>query len=278
MYLRQFVACACSIFLLFINNNAIANLLIYPVRVSFDEAERSAQLTLSNTSSRTNTYRLSWQEKRALPEGGYTDINVDEAKNLPISSSMLRFSPRQVTLKPGERQLIKLVLRRPRDLAEGEYRSHLLFKAVPPEVDKEEKSTSTSINIVLSFAVPVTIQQGGYDTRVSLKGVNVVYNTATGNRTLSLDLLRKGLHSASGDISAFWTPTGGKEVLLAKVADYNFWSELEEVRATLISTDTVFTPADGRLRILYEGVRDFRGYTYIDEVIDIKLSQIVIEK
>jgi fimbrial chaperone protein len=260
-------------------NQVNAQLLIYPVRVAFDNTERSAQVNLTNTSDKTRTYRLEWRENRALPERGYATLSEEEAKSFPIASSMIRFSPRQVTLKPGERQLIKLNLRRPRGLAEGEYRSHLLFKAIAGnDKDTGAAATGTKINIQLSFSIPVTIQQGVYDTQVMFKKANIVYKPSDGSRSVSLDLARKGLHSASGDISAYWTPNGGKEILLAKIADYNLWPELNEAQALMISTSEEFTPADGQLRILYEGVRDFKGNTYLDVVIRVKRSQILIEE
>lgn len=276
MNIKKIIAAAGFIIAL-VSVNASANLLIYPIRVSFDETERRAEMTLSNTSSQTNTYRLGWAEKQALSEGGYRDLTEEEAKNLPIASSMVRFSPRQVTLQPGERQLVKLSLRRPRDLPEGEYRSHILFKAVPPEKKEDDDgNTKTSINIVLSFAVPVTIQQGKYNTEVSLQAANIAYNPAAGTRKLTLELARKGLHSAGGDISAYWTPEGGKEIMIGKIAEHNFWAELNEENVSLSSTDADFIPSDGRLRIHYEGIREFRGNTYIDESVQIKRSQITI--
>ena len=184
-----------------------------------------------------------------------------------------------MTLKPGERQLIKLNLRRPRGLPEGEYRSHLLFKAIANNDEETEvAATGTKINIQLSFSIPVTVQQGAYDAQVMFEKANIVYKPSDGSRSVSLDLVRKGLHSASGDLSAYWTPNGGKEFLLAKIADYNLWSELNEAQAPMISTSEEFTPADGQLRILYEGVRDFKGNTYLDEVIRVNRGQIFIEE
>lgn len=260
-------------------NQVNAQLLIYPVRVAFDDTERSAEVNLTNTSDKTRTYRLEWRENRALPERGYATLSEEEAKNFPIASSMIRFSPRQVTLKPGERQLIKLNLRRPRGLPEGEYRSHLLFKAIANNDEETEvAATGTKINIQLSFSIPVTVQQGAYDAQVMFEKANIVYKPSDGSRSVSLDLVRKGLHSASGDLSAYWTPNGGKEFLLAKIADYNLWSELNEAQAPMISTSEEFTPADGQLRILYEGVRDFKGNTYLDEVIRVNRGQIFIEE
>ena len=38
---------------------------------------------------------------------------------------MIRYAPRRVTVPPGGSQQIRILLRRPRDLEPGEYRSHL---------------------------------------------------------------------------------------------------------------------------------------------------------
>jgi len=190
---------------------------------------------------------------------------------------MLRFSPRQVKLAPGERQIVKLSLRRPRDLAPGEYRSHLRFRALPPEpTDDDGNATSMKINMVVNFSVPITVQQGAYDVSVSLNKANIAFNPSNEQVELSLDLQRTGAHSSSGDLAAYWTPNGGKEVLLAKRADYNFWTELTSASPTLVWTGESFTPSDGQLRIVYEGVRDFKGTTYLEETVAIKRTEITL--
>ncbi|MDC8829763.1 fimbrial biogenesis chaperone [Alteromonas gilva] len=256
--------------------NAAANLLIYPVRVSFDENERTAELSLTNTSQATNTYRLSWRENIALAEGGYEEVKKEDISGLPLASPMLRFAPRQVTLKPGERQVIKLALRRPRDLADGEYRSHLLFKALPSSNDNSGAGSGTSmqINMTVSFAVPVSVQQGSYDSAVKLEDTTLAYDPNQSSGSVTVRLSRQGLHSSSGDISAFWTPDGGKEQLIAKRADYNLWAELDDATTQLVWAKTDFEPQDGTLRILYEGVRDFKGMVYVDETLRFNKSDI----
>lgn len=277
MNIKLFIAKVVLVFAL-LSTGVSANLLIYPVRVSFDEIERIEEVTLTNTSSRTTTYRLQWAEKQALSDGGYQALTESEALKMPTASSMLRFSPREVTLKPRERQLIKLRLRRPRDLLDGEYRSHLLFKAMPPKkAEDNSNQTGTIIDMVMSFAIPLTVQQGKYDSQVTLQTAKIEYNANEGSRKVSLGLLRTGIHSSSGDISAYWKPNGsGTEILLAKRADYNFWSELSESNIVLVSSEEKFIPSDGSLRIHYEGSRNFRGNTYLDEIIYIKQNQIVL--
>jgi fimbrial chaperone protein len=271
--------CFAFIFTLFLPLTAKANLLIYPVRVSFDDQQRSAQVTLTNTSNKTTTYRLDWIEKKGQTDGSYIDLSNEEANGFPIASPMLRYSPRQVTLKAGERQVIKLSLRRPRELAEGEYRSHLLFKAMPPSKEEsEQRTTSTDIKIVLSFAIPVTVQQGKFDAQVTLNGASILYNLEKNTGKVSVAMTRQGNNSTSGDLSAFWTPTGGEEVLIAKLADFNFWPETNSINIPLIWADAKFSPTDGKLRIFYEGVRQFDDITFVNKELNINRNQIVIEK
>ena len=256
---------------------ASANLLIYPVRVSFDDKERTAELTLTNTSQTTNTYRLGWRENKALPEGGYEAVEKQHATELAIASPMLRFAPRQVTLKPGERQVIKLALRRPRNLADGEYRSHLLFRALPPAKEaREGQGTSMQINMIMSFAVPVSVQQGTYNASVAMDSAKIEYHPGKKTGVVKVTMTRQGMHSSSGDLTAYWTPTGGKERMIAKLADYNFWAELQQATANLIWANGEFEPGDGTLRIEYKGVRDFSGNTYLNNTIKVKKSDIQI--
>ena len=44
-----------------------------------------------------------------------------------FADGMLSWSPRQITLQPGTAQVVRLMVRKPEGLAEGEYRSHLDF-------------------------------------------------------------------------------------------------------------------------------------------------------
>ena len=55
-----------------------ADLLISPTRVVFDERARSKQIVLINSGSKTMTYRLGWDQKKALTSGGYADLTAEE--------------------------------------------------------------------------------------------------------------------------------------------------------------------------------------------------------
>lgn len=250
-----------------------ANLLINPTRVEFSPTDRTADVTLINTSKVTTTYRLGLVEKKAKPGGGYHDLTTADAANFPIASNMLRFSPKQVTLKAGERQTVKLAIRRPQDLAAGEYRSHLLFKALPPTTAEEgldPNASATAINIVLNFAIPVVVQQGTLDYQMKIDNARISYNATTKKGSVEVSMSRTGAHSVIGHISAYWTPNGGSERLIAKAGDYNFWPELSTTTAVLSWVGADFAITDGKLRVVYEGAKSFRGKTFFDKTIPVK--------
>jgi len=266
-----------SLILYLIAQTAWANLLINPTRVQINTNDRTADITLINISKVTTTYRLEWEEKKAKSDGGYINLSSTDASNFPIASKMLRISPKQVTLKPNERQTIKVAIRRPQGLANGEYRSHLLFKALPPKTAEEglqSNAASMSVNIVLSFAIPVVIQQGTPDYKIAINDAHINYSPTRKDGSVAINLSRTGTHSVIGHISAYWTPNGGKEVLLAKQGDYNFWPELASATTSLAWVGADFAVTDGKLRIVYEGVKDFRGKTFFDKTFTINRSMI----
>lgn len=254
---------------------ASANLLINPTRVQFNPETRTVDVTLINTSEVTTTYRLEWAEKKANPTGGYTDLSPAEAARFPTASAMLRYSPRQVTLQPKERQTIKVAVRRPQGLAAGEYRSHLAFKALPPNREvAPQAAAATNVHIVLNFAIPVVVQQGELNHQMAVDQARIRYNPSQNTGTVEVDLSRSGLHSAMGHLSAYWTPTGGTERLIAKSSDFNFWAELTTARVNLNWVGAEFAPTDGKLRVAYEGTKHLRGQTLFNRTFSISRSMI----
>jgi fimbrial chaperone protein len=279
MLSRKFKSLFVALLIGAISQTTWANLLINPTRVQFNANDRTADVTLINTSKFTTTYRLGWVEKKAKINGGYHDLNATEAANFPTASNMIRFSPKQVTLKAGERQTIKLAIRRPQNLAAGEYRSHLQFKALPPKTLEEgfnPNASATAINIVLNFAIPVVVQQGSLQYDLATSGAQISFNPNQKTGSVEVDLSRTGIHSATGHLNAYWTPNGGQERLLAKAGDFNFWPELSRTTATLGWVGADFAVTDGKLRIVYEGVKDFRGKILLEKTFSLNRSSIKI--
>ena len=67
-----------------------------------------------------------------------------------IALDMIAFSPRRVTLPPNQPQVIRVGVRVPEGMPPGEYRAHMLFRAVP---DAAPAAGSTT-NSVIVFQAP----------------------------------------------------------------------------------------------------------------------------
>ncbi|WDE12073.1 molecular chaperone [Thalassomonas haliotis] len=254
---------------------AQASLLISPMRVVLDERTRSGKVVLMNTGKVTRTYRMEWVQKSALPQGGYKNLTDEEAKNFPIASNMYRISPKQVTLAPNERQIIKVAARRPKNLQDGEYRSHLLFTALPERNTGPEPTSGIVLKLSLSYSIPVMFRQGALNAQVAVDDeVQLLHNIEKKQGEIVVKLNRTGATSTYGSIVAYWTPRGSdKERQVAILNSVNFYPELDHQFYHLHWLK--YQPEGGTLRIAYEGRQEMRNTVIAERVFDIPMSKII---
>lgn len=133
---------------------------------------------------------------------------VDDKKNIrktPAASTMIRYAPRQVILQPGETQAVRLMVRKPTDLQDGEYRSHMLFQRLQAVKGIETKATETSPGISMSLligtSIPIFIREG--DSEIELEFDKLALNETDGTYFLNMQVKRKGLYSSRAIIKIF---------------------------------------------------------------------------
>ena len=198
---------------------AQGGLTVMPTRILFEGRTRSAEVILINTTSATVTYRVSFKNMRMLENGSYEDIEQPGEGEL-FADGMIRYSPRQVTLEPGVSQTIRLLLRKPAGLADGEYRSHLLLRSLPSETGQEniedtdlkEGDIRIQIKTIFAITIPVIARHGELSSTVTLSDLklNLPEDTSKGP-TLFLRLNRSGSKSVYGEIHATFIPNSGEE-------------------------------------------------------------------
>ena len=247
----------CGLFFVLFSQYATANLLISPTRVSFDERQRSAKVTVIISSDEYRTYRVVWSEKLALPAGGYQTLSEPVARSL---SPMTRLSPKQIRLAPGERQTIKIAIRKPKNLAKGEYRSHLLFQALPNEV----KSTKPGIkvNMIMSFSIPVVYREQGEQPNVKIRDVKLVEDSINKKLSLAVKLTESQGFSSYGRLSAYATNTAGKQEKIAEIGNLSLYPEVNETTAYLALFTDKKLPKKGPIEIKYEGADEYEGIVF----------------
>lgn len=254
--------------------NAAANLFISPSRVEIGSRDRGTRISLVNTTQKTRTYRMSWREQAQTPGGQYAVLGEGQkVRGLRKASDMIKFSPSLVTLKPGERQHVRLAIRRPGGLADGEYRSHLVFEALPEPLDLEDdenqaKGARIIVQLNMAFSIPIILRQGEVAVQSKIAEAQVFKAVARdGSEALGVKvkLTRAGDFSSSGRLKAFWTDKGSDKAeevgLLNNVALYTEVSELN----INVGLNGLSSPRDGTLHITYEGVGAYEGIVF-DEI------------
>lgn len=209
---------------------ARAELMLNPTRVVLASNQRAAQVELINNGSEAATYRIGVVNRRMSETGEF--INIQTAgPGEQFAGDMLSYSPRQVTLQPGSAQVVRIMVRRPDGLADGEYRSHLHFEKVANAAGTSsvegEKQDSGQIGVVLTTligaSIPVIVRQGQTQASVTLAKLKLQPGQDKG-ALLEFHIQRSGNSSVYGDVSVSYTPAGGAALPVAKASGVAVYS------------------------------------------------------
>jgi P pilus assembly chaperone PapD len=239
---------------------AQAELMLHPTRLVFEKNQRAAQIELINNGSKPATYRISLVNRR-MTENGQFEPADSAAPGERFADEMLRFSPRQVTLEPGTAQTVRVMLRKPAELAEGEYRSHLQFDKLP-EVDgnasiehqgkdAQTKGIGVVLNALVGASVPVIVRHGATSAKLSLSDLALQKDEAQ-RPLLMLRFEREGSSSVYGDLHVSFTPRGGKPQTLAQVGGIAVYTPNRVRRAALpLELPAGMKLAQGRIEVSF---------------------------
>jgi hypothetical protein len=204
--LRKFLTIACGGFatlslLVAAPARAAGDLLVAPTRVVLD-GKRGTQVILNNTGAEEMTYRISLEIKRMTEAGVLEDIEPEAANdNEKAAVSLVRYAPRRVTLPPNQPQSIRIGLNPSDALPDGEYRVHMLFRAVPKARPVTEQTAAKDVKIELiplyGVAIPVIIRKGQLSATAAI--ANARLGRGEGGPVLLLDAMRKGNRSVYGE-------------------------------------------------------------------------------
>jgi hypothetical protein len=198
--------------LLSINTISFAqgDLLIFPKRILFEGRNRVEQITLVNSGKDVATYIISFLEYKMTESGEFVAITEPDSGQ-HFATPFLRVFPRRVDLGPGESQTVKVQVINADKMEEGEYRSHLYFRAEindkPLGQDDEVKdpsSISVKLEAVFGISIATIIRKGTSNTIASLSNVEY-YSDEESNSFLIFAINRNGNMSTYGDITIIYT-------------------------------------------------------------------------
>ncbi len=255
---------------------ASADMLISPTRVLMDNENSSATIVLRNPSEGSRTYRLSWEDKRAEEDGGYTLLTDNDV--FPSAKDMIRLSPRQITVGPGENQTVRFSWRPPADLPSGEYRSHVLLKVIPDISEPtatlggatSDENVGIRVFMQMSFSIPVVARHNTEAPQVSIEEVKAVPIKDGQHRGLALTFNRTGNASSYGRIVVEMQRDADSPVeLIGELGEMSIFQELEKRNVTIPLRDATI-PTGALVRVAYEGLNEYQGTLWAEKVFQAK--------
>jgi P pilus assembly chaperone PapD len=182
---------------------AAGDLLVAPTRVVLDGA-RGTEVILNNVGAQPATYRISMELKRMTAKGELEAV-APEAATLKEKStlSMISYAPRRVVLAPNQPQAIRIGVRAPADLPDGEYRAHILFRAIPdvaPATATSAPSQGLSISLIPIYGVtiPIIIRKGALKASAAISDAKMTRDA--NGPAFAFTLARSGDRSTYGRI------------------------------------------------------------------------------
>ena len=247
---------------------AADELLVAPTPVVLSPDARSSELVLVNKGTETAAFRIAIENRRMREDGSLEDA----AEPLPgeaFADDKLHYSPRQLVLEPGARQVVRIMASAPGALPPGEYRSHLRLMSAPVSAGSTqvagEADTDNSLSIELvairSITIPVILRVGTLDASVTMDKAAMAEDAPD---QLVVRLTRAGTRSTYGDVSltvegekqpawlvrgvAIYTPNTSRDVVMPLPPEEREALAGKRVRIEYISTDAA-VPADAGKRL-----------------------------
>jgi len=180
----------------------IGDLLVAPTRVVLD-GRRGTEVILNNIGEDVATYRVTAELRRMTPDGKLVDVTEPNAGE-KAAQEMLLYAPRRITLPPNQPQAIRLSARAPEGLPDGEYRVHMLFRAIPPATPvvqptgEKPKGVQFKLTPVYGVTIPVIVRLGNLEAAAGI--ANVQLDKSGGKPEIGFDLTRTGTRSTYGEV------------------------------------------------------------------------------
>lgn len=192
--------------------HAAGDLLVAPTRIVLD-GRRGTEVILNNIGKEEATYRISLELRRMTKNGKLEDVAEEDVNEKEAAvRNIIRYAPRRVTLPPNQPQSIRIGVNSLQNVPDGEYRAHMLFRAIPKvapvtQTPDEAKGVQIQLNPVYGVTIPVFVRKGKLHAEAALANPRLETDE-DGNPVLRVDAARRGNGSVFGEIRV--TPPNGE--------------------------------------------------------------------
>jgi hypothetical protein len=219
-----------------------ADLNISPKRLVLDAKSRTGTLFIFNRGDAAGTYTFELTDRVMTPDGqvrAKTELAASgeegaAAARLKSAEPLITFTPRRVTLAPGQSQTVRVrALVAPEDTA-SEYHTHFTATTLPPDdagVTIEEATAaeaageiSIKLHALFSISVPILVRSGAPDAGARL--TNVTLEKRASGPVLAFDLARTGSQSIYTSLDVR-RPGDAKAAPVAMLSGVAVYSEVD---------------------------------------------------
>lgn len=236
-----------------------AEIMLIPTRVVMENKDRYTTIVIKNIGNATGYFSVDMIDM-AMKEDGIV-VPLEEGKTDPYSAiPYLRAAPKSITLKPGEAQNVRVMLRKPDTLPAGEYRSHMRVKVEDDNVEAtearaanpEQKDAQIQVKANLVLIIPVIVRHGETTLSVKIESPEILRDSK-GRPQIGMSLLRDGTRSSMGDFTFSYTAPGGKAQQIKTFPGIPVYRSIAR-RQVVIPLDDIPAEVDltkGKLDIVY---------------------------
>jgi len=250
---------------------AQGNLLVSPVRVVFDGKKQKEELSLVNTGNDTAVYSVSFLQYNMTEDGSFEIINKPNEGQM-FADPFLRIFPRKVTLAPRESQVIRLQLRKKPDMAAGEYRSHVYFRAekgnnlLGMEIpSKDSTLMSVQITPVFGISIPIIIRTGEVKVNATLSSLKIETQQDT-IQNLKLTINREGNMSIYGDLIVEYIPPQGKAIEIGLIRGIAVYTNINKRNVSIkLNTNKGANLNNGKIKVRFTSPKDTPHVLYAEQ-------------
>jgi P pilus assembly chaperone PapD len=187
---------------------------VSPTALYIDSRTRTAVLTLYNPGSLPEeiTIDFAYGYPQADSAGNVSVPTTREpAAGEPSALAWMRAFPRRLLLQPGQRQIVRVLVEPPADLADGEYWARILVssRGGQPPIEQQQGDVRLQLNVQTTLVMAANYRKGDVSTGVSIaaasarrtaEGVQLQVDLARGGNAAFLGRMRAELLDGAGNV------------------------------------------------------------------------------
>jgi len=242
---------------------ATKSLMCVPIRLIFTEHQRAIAARVINQGDEPVTYSIALVTMRKGPDGRLYEPEQETEEELQ-TKKIIRYSPRRATIEAKQSQTVKLMVRKPKDLPPGEYRTYLQLRPHPRASRKlknelqDKDNFGVNVEVVVNSTFPIIIQHKLPMGKVTPEALQLGKITNEQNPLqVILTLSREGEASAFGNIFLDYLPEEGQtadSIEVGEVKGFAFYApaKKKELPITLKTDISLETLKRGKLRATFQ--------------------------